>query len=419
MKVDTIVVLAGGKGTRSLNPSIPKITQRISQDKDVASFLLENLAAFKDARVLWLISHLADEVVERISPLQANHSVFFDEGRGTSIAVASALSVVPGKNVMIVLGDCLMGIPLLKVTDGLLDEHATHFFGRITDHPLDSDCLVLDVNSQVKGFSTKGDQKNRAEGISFGLSGITVTNRENILYSLDETDIQFQIYKNSKALGKKVNLVKNSWYVRDTGTPERLLRAQVDFSSGSFKARSTLNRGAIFLDRDGTIIPNVGEGRTHIKKGEVSVSASKALKYANSQGVPVILMTNQPGLAKGFIGYEDFENTISDLLRELDGAFLDDFYFCPHHPEAGWPGERPELKMNCDCRKPNIGMLSNACKEHLLQISSCFLIGDSEADRIASERAGCRFLFAEWSESGESLSQAIYQAVREIRNAYL
>ena len=77
-----------------------------------------------------------------------------------------------------------------------------------------------------------------------------------------------------------------------------------------------------------------------------------------------------------------------ETLLGLDGAYIDDIYYCPHHPDKGFEGEIPELKIECDCRKPKTGMLEKAAREHNIDLSSSIMIGDSTLDIKMAENAG-------------------------------
>ena len=101
-------------------------------------------------------------------------------------------------------------------------------------------------------------------------------------------------------------------------------------------------------------------------------------------------ITNQPDLAKGFFGLDDLDAVHAALdegLVEADG-FLDDLFFCPHHPEAGFDGEVLELKRACDCRKPAPGMILTAAALYNIDLSESFMIGDRESDLRAGRAAG-------------------------------
>jgi histidinol-phosphate phosphatase family protein len=104
------------------------------------------------------------------------------------------------------------------------------------------------------------------------------------------------------------------------------------------------------------------------------------------------VVTNQPVIARG-------DCTTQQLLRIHDflemalgrkGAFIDRIYYCPHHPDKGFEGERPELKLDCECRKPGDGMIRQAVRELNLDLSSSWLIGDSTMDIQTARNCGVR-----------------------------
>ena len=105
-----------------------------------------------------------------------------------------------------------------------------------------------------------------------------------------------------------------------------------------------------------------------------------------------IVVTNQPVIARGDITFEELaaiHNKMETLLGK-EGAYLDDIYYCPHHPHKGYEGERPELKIDCECRKPKPGMLLKAAKDYNIDLSQSWMIGDGENDIKAGINAGCR-----------------------------
>lgn len=414
MKIDTILVLAGGKGTRSLNPNIPKLQQEVAYEKDLADILLKELADFANAKVIWLLSHLSEDLLARLSPLPPNQEVHIDQGIGTTAAVESIIGQIQGQRVMLVMGDCVMGAPLKGITDSLPEGPETVFFGRHTDHPLDSDLLVVDESGVVSNFIPKGTKVGNENGISFGISGLTITTKgvlENLSF---DSDIQRSVYFSSLQSQNSVRLVNNSWYIRDIGTPSRLAQVRADFKSGVFKRRASLNRPGIFLDRDGTLIPDIGPGRKKVSAEDIPLLVMQAIAHANSSGIPVFVVTNQPGLAKGLIDFSDLLATTKELRQVLSHAVIDDVYFCPHHPERGWEGEIDYLKIACDCRKPQPGLLRRAAREHLVSLETSFFLGDSEVDRMAAQAVGMTFLAVEWSEAGTQVAQSIENAVGKI-----
>jgi histidinol-phosphate phosphatase family protein len=148
---------------------------------------------------------------------------------------------------------------------------------------------------------------------------------------------------------------------------------------------------AIFLDRDGVI----NENNPKIDSPEKFVMLAgvpEAIKRLNDAGYLVIIATNQPEIAKGFYGFAELENVHSHMraILENKGARVDAIYACPHHPDKGFPGEVPELKVKCDCRKPEPGMLLRAMADNCIDPKQSWMIGDSKSDIIAGQRAGLK-----------------------------
>lgn len=134
---------------------------------------------------------------------------------------------------------------------------------------------------------------------------------------------------------------------------------------------------AVFLDRDGTLIEEVNYlGRPEgVRLFPWSIEAVRAL---NRAGLPVVLVTNQSGVARGFFR-EQAIHDVHERIRELlaaGGARLDGYYYCPHHPE----GKVVEYTMTCECRKPAGGLVQRAARDLGLDPQRSYCIGDSWVD---------------------------------------
>ena len=115
------------------------------------------------------------------------------------------------------------------------------------------------------------------------------------------------------------------------------------------------------------------------------------------------MVTNQPAVAKGYLSADDLAKVHAKLetLLGAEHALLDRIYFCPHHPEKGFAGERPEYKIPCQCRKPEPGMLLAAAAELNIDLPRSFMIGDRTADILAGARAGCRTILVRTGAAGQ------------------
>ena len=158
---------------------------------------------------------------------------------------------------------------------------------------------------------------------------------------------------------------------------------------------------AIFLDRDGTINEEVGY-LDSLDKLLIFPSAFEAIRLINQSNRKAIIVTNQAGVARGLFG-EGLVETVHAALRESlrrRGAFIDSFYYCPHHPTEGLPPYR----QSCDCRKPAPGLFLRAAREWNLDLSASWMIGDRYNDMEAAHRAGARGILVKTGYGADALS---------------
>lgn len=157
-------------------------------------------------------------------------------------------------------------------------------------------------------------------------------------------------------------------------------------------------KSAVFLDRDGTINEMVYDDTHGIMDSprrahqvRLMPHAADFIKQAQSKGFVVVVVTNQPGIAKGTLTQQylhDVNSTIAGLLAS-EGAAWDAIYVCTHHP-AGGPGGDTSSIHDCDCRKPKPGLLLRAAADLGIDLSSSWMVGDGLVDVQAGQRAGCR-----------------------------
>ena len=144
---------------------------------------------------------------------------------------------------------------------------------------------------------------------------------------------------------------------------------------------------AVFFDRDGTLIEDVGYLRTAAGLRMID-GAPEAVRRLNSRGFLTFIISNQSGVARGFFTEEELAPIHARLEAELGtaGAHLDRIYYCPHHPTRG----TPPYNVECTCRKPRTGMLDRAVEEFGVDLSRSFVVGDKFADVKAGQNAGAR-----------------------------
>ena len=154
-----------------------------------------------------------------------------------------------------------------------------------------------------------------------------------------------------------------------------------------------MKRG-VLLDRDGVINRMVydAEHGTVDSPGnpdqfELLPGAAAAIYTLNQSGLPVVVVSNQPGVAKGKMTLALQEAITSKMHAELAaaGAHLDAVYYCLHHPDA----KLPEYRVRCECRKPRPGLLLRAADELGISLADSWMIGDGWVDVQAGQAAGC------------------------------
>lgn len=144
-------------------------------------------------------------------------------------------------------------------------------------------------------------------------------------------------------------------------------------------------RPGVFLDRDGTINEQMGY-INHLSRFHLLHGVGKAIKLLNDKNIPVVVVSNQSGLARGYFPPElltDVHNRMEELLA-TEGARLDGIYVCPHLPNA----ELSAYRKDCDCRKPEIGLFTQAAAELAIDLSRSYVIGDRWSDVRAAANCG-------------------------------
>lgn len=149
--------------------------------------------------------------------------------------------------------------------------------------------------------------------------------------------------------------------------------------------RPAPGRPALFLDRDGAIVEDTG----YLHKVDdivVIAGAAEVIAAANWRSIPVIMVTNQSGIARGYYGWDQFKSVQGAIVASLarGGGRIDAVYACPHHPQGKGILAHPDHP----ARKPNPGMLLEAASALALDLKSSWLIGDKSDDIEAAKRAG-------------------------------
>ena len=168
-------------------------------------------------------------------------------------------------------------------------------------------------------------------------------------------------------------------------------------------------RPAVFLDRDGTLIEEVNY-LAHPDQVRLIPGAAEAVARLNRAGWPVVVVTNQAGVARGYFPEDRIAVVHSHLagLLAAFGARVDAFYHCPHHPTEGVG----QYRVVCECRKPRPGMLLAASAELRLDLARSWVVGDKLCDLAAGAAAGCVTLLVRTGHGGKAVLPADTSALR-------
>jgi len=187
------------------------------------------------------------------------------------------------------------------------------------------------------------------------------------------------------------------------GNPNCSVRLRTSRTSAPAEPHpSQTPRTAVFLDRDGTLNIEVN-GLSSPDQLELIPSAAEAVRRLNRAGLLAVVVTNQAAIARGACTEAALEQIHDKLeaLLEKEGAYLDAIYYCPHHPDRGSPGERPELKIKCDCRKPGTAMIERAASDFSIRMEDSWLIGDTTVDLQTAQNAGIRSILVRTGYGGQ------------------
>ena len=393
------VIMAGGKGTRiaSVARDIPKPMIPV-QGKPVLEHEIACLREQGFTDIIITVSHLGNIIMD-----------YFGDGSRFGVTIEYYFEQEPLGNAgaLYKIKDKLTEDFLLLNADAIFEVDFNRFveyhkkkgglvtlFTHPNSHPYDSGLIIADNNGVVQQWLAKEDTRptyyrNRVN------AGLHVISPKILETEIDtpKIDLDRQLLKPLAGSGKMF-VYDSPEYVKDMGTPERYQAVCRDFEEGKVKAKNLRNQQkAIFLDRDGVINKYVGF-LTNIDDFELLDGAAEAIKNINESGYLAIVVTNQPVIARGEVTREELQeihNKMETLLGK-SGAYLDAIYYCPHHPHKGYEGEIPELKIECDCRKPKPGMLMQAAKDFNIDLSQSYMIGDGENDMSAGVQAGCKVM---------------------------
>ena len=399
--------MAGGKGTRlaTINADIPKPMFQIL-GKPILEYQIESLVKSGIKDIILITGHLREVIID-----------YFGDGKcfGVNISyieekeplgTAGALFYLKEEqdDFVLIFGDLIFDIDFNR----FMNFHKGHgaaitLYGHPNSHPNDSDVIVMNEENRVTGIHNKNTGRNFYYH-NFVNAGVYCVN-PRALKSIGEPErIDLEKMLITELIEQdEVYAYKSTEYIGDMGTSDRLKAVFADVKNGIVTDRSLKQKQkAIFLDRDGTINEYVGFLR-NIDDFKLLKSVGKAIAKINTSPYLAIVATNQPVVARGEVTYQELDEIHKKMETELgkQGAYLDDIFFCPHHPHKGYEGEIAELKIVCDCRKPSSGMIMKAAECYNIDISQSWYIGDTTIDIQTGKNVGMKTILVKTGEAGK------------------
>ena len=411
-----VVIMAGGKGTRiaSVNSNVPKPMIEIG-GKSILQWQIENLKACGLTDIILVVGYMG-EVIQgyfKDGTSFGVHISYFVES--TPLGTAGALFKMSQltDDFLLMCGDVILDVDFNRF---IAFHHKNKAWASLmthpNGHPYDSSLLVtkvlspqelgglpIDTHCVVQWMNKEDERSYYKNRVNAGIEIISPALLQETMRNYvprhpenpDKIDLDRDVLKPNIQSGR-IYAYDTPEYIKDMGTPDRYYEVESDILSGKVKARNLTNKQkAVFLDRDGTINQYVGF-LTKPEQFELIPEVPAAIKLINNSGYLAIVVTNQPVIARGDCTWEGLQMIHDKMETELGkaGAFLDGIYVCPHHPDKGFEGERPEYKVACDCRKPGSGLILRAARDFNIDLSQSIMIGDSDNDIEAGRQAGLR-----------------------------
>jgi len=390
-----VIIMAGGKGTRveSIAGDLPKPMIPIC-GKPVLEYQIDCLKSNDLTDILLVIGHLGHKIKEYFgngSNFGCEISYFTEtEPLGTAGSLFK-LDDLPDDFILI-NGDIIFDLDFSRlIAFHNLKKAWASIVVHPNNHPFDSALIETNSEYQVTGWLSKEDKRTYYKNhVNAGIHIISRTLLGKNRQKKEKVDLDRDLFIPSIQTGN-IYAYHTSEYIKDMGTPERYEHVSSDIKNGIVKQKNLANKQkCVFLDRDGTI--NKFNGFvTRPQDFELISGVSEAIKRINACGYLAIVITNQPVIARGEVDIGTIDLIHMKMETDLgrDGAYIDDLFYCPHHPNTGFAGEKAEYKIDCDCRKPKPGMIFAAAKKYNIDLSTSYMVGDDMRDVKAGISAGC------------------------------
>ena len=403
-----VVILCGGKGTRlkAVAGDRPKPMVAV-HDRPVLEHLVEMCRREGFLELHLMEGYLAEQIRDYFGDGSRWGVRLHHHPERTPLGTAGSISAIQdglADEFVVLYGDVYMNLSL----DRLVDFHrrkggAATLVVHPNSHPHDSDLIEFDEQRRISAFHRKPHPVGQMFSNQVNAGAYVLT--RSVLHGVPAdriVDFGHDVFpESSRSL--PFFAYPTFEYMKDMGTPERLDRVSRDLRAGIPEARRYDEPPrAVFFDRDGTInrfVPFLD------KKSDFAMlpGVPDALRRLNQSEWLSVLTTNQPQVARGQLTLAELKeiHTAMEWTLGTAGSYFDGIYFCPHHPDKGFLGERPEFKIECECRKPGAGMYRQAATDMNIDLAQSVVIGDTERDIAAGHKIGARTILVLSGETSD------------------
>lgn len=380
MKITQAVILAGGQGKR-LRPftiNNPKPMMSIN-GKPFLEYLIRLLKANGIKEMIILTGYLGEKITQYFGDgskfgvkIKYSHTPFLNEKKeenNSGLRLKNATDLLDDQFLLLYC-DNYWPLDLEKLTN-FFNSHTSDIL--ITTYTNKDKSTKNNIRVDENGYVTKYDKERKDKDLNGVDIGFFIV-RKSILKLLPKTNSFFERDILPLLIKKKrlCSLLTNQKYY-SIGDNSRIIETE----------KFLRPKKVIFLDRDG-VINKKPKKANYVKtwdEFEFLPGSIKAIRILNSKGYKIFIISNQSGIARGFLSFQDLINIHENMKRQLrkNQAKIDGIYICPH----GW-------NEGCDCRKPKPGMLIQASKDNYIDLTNALFIGDDKRDLQAGKEVNCK-----------------------------
>jgi histidinol-phosphate phosphatase family protein len=397
------VILAGGLGTRLKKYKIntPKALIKFNN-----TALIENqiklCIQYKIKKILILLSNDSKKVIDYLSKCSFNNVkisyIVENELLGTGGSLISAKHHLTSRFILF-YSDVYLKVDLKRFINyhKYMKADVT-IFSHKTDHPEDSDLLnINEITKQVtKIYKYPHKKINKINNLSIAALYIFNRNILNDFLEIKKLDISkdlLEIILNKK---KRIISYESNEYIKDAGTVDRIKKIKADLSKKiDEKSMLSYPHKVTFFDRDGTIIRNINYLKK-INQIKIIPNVPESILELKKNDFYTHCITNQPVVARGELDEKkiwEHHNHINWEIYKKTKIFIDEFSYCPHHPDSGYVGENKKFKINCKCRKPENLLFKKAQKKINIDINNSWMVGDSWRDILFAKKSKIKSIY--------------------------